>query len=94
MTTSSKLSDEQVRTLLNSTETNRVDYKRKMGFNNGTDQQKANLLKDVLAWPLLIVRNPVQHGSASLRLIYLFLKRNSLSKQYQIAHAMEAGRHS
>jgi hypothetical protein len=49
MTTSSKLSDEQVRTLLNSTETNRVDYKRKMGFKNGTDQQKANLLKDVLA---------------------------------------------
>lgn len=49
MATSGKLSDEQVRILLNSTETNRVDYKRKMGFNNGTDQQKANLLKDVLA---------------------------------------------
>ena len=49
MPTSGKLSDEQVRIFLNSTETNRIDYKRKMGFNNGTDQQKANLLKDVLA---------------------------------------------
>lgn len=49
MATSGKLSDEQARILLNCTETNRVDYKRKMGFNNETDQQKANCLTQHMA---------------------------------------------